>query len=244
MKGVAARLRTFVAAGLLGVATIGGACSGGATPPDDGLLRVVLVVQEGYVVRSVRYEVDSSSGAVIKRGDVGLPGAADGTSFQIALPPGDGETIVVTAASTSGVALRGTSTPFDIKPRWTTIVTVTLPGTSADAGAPPGKVDVNGTISAAARAPSIDFLMVSPLEVAAGSAIEVSVTASAPEAGDSLAYAWTAVPDGLFASASSPSTTYRNSTSGTKVLTITVSDRQIPAPIASVSVAVTISSSQ
>ena len=242
MKGVAARLRTFVAAGLLGVATIGGACSGGATPPDDGLLRVVLVVQEGYVVRSVRYEADSSSGTVIKRGEVGLPGAATGTSFQIALPPGEGDTILVTAVSTSGVPLRGTSKPFDIKPRWTTIVTVTLPGTSADAGAPPGKVDVNGTIAADARAPSIDFLLVSPLEVAADSAIDVSVTASDPEAGDSLAYAWTAVPDGLFASAFAPSTTYRSSTTGTKVLTITVSDRQVLALTASVSVAVTISS--
>jgi hypothetical protein len=242
MKGVAAPLRTVVAAGLLGVATIGGACSEGATPPDGGLLRVALVVQEGYVVRALHYEVDSSSGATIKHGDVALPGAAGGTSFQLALPPGDGDTILVTAVSTSGVALRGTSKPFDIKPRWTTIVTVTLPGASTDAGVPPGKVDVNGTIAAVGLAPSIDFLLVSPLAVLAGGAIEVSATASDPELGDGLAYAWTGAPDGLFASASSPSTTYRSSTIGTKVLTITVSDRQTPALTASVSVDVTISS--
>ena len=240
MGGAAARLRTLFVAGLLVVG--GGGCSGGAAPADDGLLRVVLVVQEGYLVRSVHDEVDSSSGAVIERADVGLPGGAAGTLFQLELPPGDGDTILVTATSTSGVALSGTSKPFDIKPRWTTVVTVALPGASADAGAPPGKIEVTGTIVPGAGAPVIDFLAVSPLDVAVGSPITVSVTASDPEVGDSLSYAWTAAPDGLFAAVSSPSTTYSSSTTGTKVLTITVSDHQTPALTISSSVVVTISS--
>ena len=146
MRGAAARLRMLVATGLLCAVTSGGACSGEPPPADDGLLRVVLVVQDGYVVRSVHHDVDSSNGAGIKHGDVGLPGAATVTSFQLLLPPDEGDTILVTATSTSGVALRGTSKPFDITPRWTTVVTVSLPGGSADAGVPPGNVDVRGTI--------------------------------------------------------------------------------------------------
>jgi hypothetical protein len=151
MRGAAARLRMLVAAGLLCAALSAGACSGEPPTAEDGLLRVALVVQDAYVVRAVHYDVHSSSGAVIKRGDVGLPGAAAGTSFQFPLPPGDGDMILVTATSTSGVALRGTSKPFDIRPRWTTVVTVTLPGLSADAGVPPGTIDVHGTIVPAVR---------------------------------------------------------------------------------------------
>jgi hypothetical protein len=241
MRGAAARLRTVVVVGLLGAATGGGACSGGSAPADDGTLRVALMVQDGYVVRSVHYDVDSSSGAVIKRGDVGLAGGAAGTVFQLELPPADGDTILVTATSTSGAALKATSKPFNVLPRRTTVVSVTLPGMSTDAGAPPGKIEVTGTILATTGAPVIAFLAVSPVDVAAGSLIEVSVTALESEVGDGLSYAWTAAPDGLFAAASSPSTTYGSSTPGTKVLTITVSDHQTPALTTSASVVVTIS---
>ena len=148
MRGVAGRLRTLVAAGILGVATATGACSGGSLPDGDGELRVVLVVEDGYVVRSLRHQVDSATGALIERGDVALPGVTLGTLFQLALPPGSGDTILVTATSTSGVVLKGRSDPFDIEPRRATVVSVTLPGTSADAGAPPGNVQVTGTIGA------------------------------------------------------------------------------------------------
>ena len=185
MRGLAARLRAMLATGLLCVATSGGACSGGTVAADDGLLRAVLeVVQEG-----VRDQIGPLRGRFLDRSrhqarehrparrcsrDV-VPGWRS--------PPGDGDTIsLITATSTSGVALKGTSRPFDIRPRWTTVVTVNLPGASVDAGMPSGTIDVRGTIvPVALEAPSIAFLMVSPLEVAVGSPIEVAVTASDPE---------------------------------------------------------------
>ena len=202
---------------------------------------MALAVQGGYTVNAVSYTVNASpGGAVVKSGTIDVSGAGANISFALELPPGT-DTITLTATSTTGITFTGTSPAFTVVSGQTVGVNVTLTNTIADAGTPPGQVDVNGTIVPGDHPPLITFVVVSPLQIAVGGTVNVSVSATDPDVGDVLSYAWTATPDGSFASATSATTTYSSSTVGTKTLKITVSDNHAPTALtASVSVAVNV----
>ena len=237
------KVRTFLALTALSAAGGLGACSKNepANNNDLGGLKVALAVQGGYTVNSVSYTVNASpGGAVVKSGTIDVSGAGANISFALELSPGT-DTITLTATSTSGVTFTGTSPAFTVVSGQTVGVSVTLTNTVADAGTAPGQVDVNGTIVPGDHPPAITFVVVSPLQIAVGGTVNVSVTATDPDLGDVLSYTWTATPDGSFASATSDTTTFSSSTVGTKTLKITVSDNHAPTALtASVSVAVNV----
>jgi hypothetical protein len=235
VKNLLALTALFAAAGL-------GACSKSGEPTDDlGSLRVALAVQGGYTVNAVSYTVNASSGgAVVKSGTIDVSGAGANVSFALELSPGT-DTITLTATSTSGVTFTGTSPLFTVVSGQTIGVSVTLTNTISDAGTAPGQIDVTGTIVPGDHPPQITFVVVSPLQIAVGGTVNVSVTATDPDLGDVLSYAWTATPDGSFASATSATTTYSSNTVGTKTITITVSDNHSPTALtATVSVPVNV----
>jgi hypothetical protein len=236
------RVRNLLALSALSAAVTLGACSKSGEPTNDpGSLKVALAVPGGYTVNTVSYTVDSSTGAVIKSATIDVSGAGASISFALELPPATGDTITLTATSTSGVVFSGTSPPFNVISGQTTLVSVTLTNTVADAGTAPGQVDVNGTIVPGNHPPQITFLVVSPLQIVVGGTINVSVSATDPDLGDVLTYAWTATPDGTFASATSATTTYSSSTAGSKTITITVNDNHSPTSLTAIaSVPVTV----
>ena len=236
------KVRNLLALTALSAAVGLGACSRSSEPGNDvGGLKVALAVQGGYTVNSVSYTVNASpGGAVVKSGAVDVSGAGASISFALELPPGT-DTITLTAASTTGVTFTGTSPAFTVVSGQTVGVSVTLTNTVADAGTAPGQVDVNATIVPGDHPPQLTFVVVSPLQIAVGGTVNVSVTATDPDVGDVLSYAWTATPDGAFASATSDTTTFSSGTVGTKTLKITVSDNHAPTALAtSVSVAVNV----
>ncbi len=130
------------------------------------------------------------------------------------IPVGSGYTI--TLATADGICT-GSAT-FDVVENQTTTVTVPIQCTST----PPkrGNVLVNGTFL---TCPTISSMVVSPTSVAVGSTIQVN--ASAKDLGQgTLTYAWTATNDGTFANPAVAKTTYMCATTGTKTLTIMVSN--------------------
>ena len=237
------KVRSLLALTALSAAVGWGACSKSSEPANSDLggLKVALAVQGGYTVNTVSYTVNASpGGAVVKSGTIDVSGAGANISFALELPPGT-DTITLTATSTSGVTFTGTSPAFTVVSGQTVGVNVTLTNTISDAGTAPGQVDVNGTIVPGDHTPQITFVIVSPLQIAVGGTVNVSVSATDSDVGDVLSYAWTATPDGSFAAATSATTTYSSSTVGTKTLKITVSDNHSPTALtASVSVAVNV----
>ena len=130
------------------------------------------------------------------------------------IPVGSGYTI--TLATADGICT-GSAT-FDVVENQTTTVTVPIQCTTT----PPkrGNVLVNGTFL---TCPTVSSMVVSPTSVAVGSTIQVN--ASAKDLGQgTLTYAWTATSDGTFANPAVAKTTYMCATTGTKTLTITVSN--------------------
>ena len=212
-------------------------CSKGGAPDNSGKLTVALVAPGGYTINTVSYEVDAAGGAVIRSGTVDVSGPGANLSFALDLPAATGDTITLAATSTTGVIFTGTSPPFNVVSGQTTLVSVTLTNTISGAGGAPGQIQVTGTIVPANNPPSITFLIVSPLQVAVGTPIDVTVTAADAD-GDALTYLWTASPDGAFAAPSSAATTFSSSTAGTKTLTITVSDVHGATAVASVPVTI------
>jgi hypothetical protein len=219
------KVRKLLALTALSAAVALGACSKSNEPTDHGSLNVALVVPGGYTVNSVSYTVNATGGAVITTGTVDVGAAGSSLSFFLELPPGTGDTITLTATSTSGITFTGTSTPFNVVSGQTTLVSVTLTNTLGGAAGASGSISVTGTIVPASRV-SITSLSVSPLQVAIGTPVSLTVAASDANTVDTLTYAWTATPDGAFAAPSATSTTYTGSTVGTKTLTITVTDNQ------------------
>jgi collagen type VII alpha len=219
------KVRNLLALTALSAAVAFGACSKSSEPTDHGSLNVALAVPGGYTVNSVSYTVNATGGAVITTGTVDVSAAGSSLSFFLELPPGTGDTITLTATSTSGVTFTGTSTPFNVVSSQTTLVSVTLTNTLGGAAGASGSISVTGTIVPASRV-SITSLSVSPLQVAIGTPVSLTVAATDANAVDTLTYAWTATPDGAFAAPSASSTTYTGSTVGTKTLTITVTDNQ------------------
>ncbi len=129
------------------------------------------------------------------------------------IPVGSGYTI--TLATADGICT-GSAT-FDVVASQTTTVAVPIQCSTTP---PRGSVSVTGTFLAC---PTVGSMVVSPTSVAVGSTIQVNASAQNLGQG-TLTYAWTATSDGTFANPATAMTTYLCATTGTKTLTITVSN--------------------
>src|SRR5437764_1264848 len=117
------KVRNLLALTALSAAVGLGACSKSSEPAKDlGGLKVALAVPGGYTVNNVTYTVNSSTGAVIRTAALDFSGAGATLSFALELPPGTGDTITLTATSTSGVVFTGTSPAFNVISGQTTFV--------------------------------------------------------------------------------------------------------------------------
>ncbi|MES1207010.1 MAG: hypothetical protein ABUS79_13820, partial [Pseudomonadota bacterium] len=232
MTHATTRKAALIAAGILIAGALAASCSRGGGPvasSDVGTVKLALVTPGGFTINSVNYQLLTSTSAVLSSGTINVSNPGATVSFDLVVPPGSGYTVHLSAVSTSGRTFSGTSLPFNVVSGQTTLVSVTLTD-AATPGVTPGTVIVNGTIVPGDTAPTITSVVVAPAQTAVGGPISVSVTASDPDIGDTLTYAWTATA-GSFANPTAQSTTYTSNVAGTQTLTITVSDNHSPTAI-------------
>jgi hypothetical protein len=194
-----------------------------------GEIQVALSLPDGTTIDSVTWKVLSSSSAEIASGTLNTTGSRT-PSFISSLPAGAGDTIVMTASTTGGVSCIGTSSPFTIIAGQSTTVNldVVCENTPADGGTL-GSVVVSSTLVPGDHCPGLTEWFISPQATTGSSPIDVSVSGSDADVGDTLSYAWTATA-GSFTSPSSAMTQYTCAATGPQTLTVAISDNHMPTP--------------
>jgi hypothetical protein len=93
-----------------------------------------------------------------------------------------------------------------------------------------GHVEIGVTIAAADHCPSITSAVAAPIRTSVGGAVDVRATATDPDPGEILSYAWAEAAD--FASPDASATVYHCPRSGPQTLIVTVTDNHQPTPCA------------
>jgi hypothetical protein len=91
-----------------------------------------------------------------------------------------------------------------------------------------GHVEIATTFVSGDNCPSITSAVAAPAETSVGGQISVAVTATDPDSGDTLTYAWT--PAEGFENPHGTATSYTCTSAGTAALVVTVSDNHAPTP--------------
>ncbi|HXJ21189.1 MAG TPA: LamG-like jellyroll fold domain-containing protein [Polyangia bacterium] len=205
----------------------------------EGELRLGLAVG-GTSIASVHYVIQSSSAppVTLASGDVNVSGPGGNASVDVALPPGTGCQVTLSADIVPPTGdpnyCNGASARFNVVAGQPTVVNVQM--VCGDIlGQSTGQVDVNATVVAGDHCPSLTAAMASPaVTTTPGATIDVSGTASDPDAGDTLTFTWTAtagsfaMPTTAGSSGASSATTYTCTSGGQQVLTLTVTDNHLP----------------
>jgi len=224
-----ARTLTLLAAAGLFASAAAVNCS--KSPSDDlGHLNLALTLPGGIQINSVSYLVTSSGGATLLTGSFDVSNPSATPSLDLVLPPASGDRITLTATSVSPTPVQtftGSAT-FNVISGGVTTVPVTLTN-SLTPVTPPGTVLVNGVIVPGNNPPVIASVVVAPATQGTNAPIGVTVVATDAD-GDTLTFAWSATPDGSFASPALASTSYSSPNGGTKTLRITVTDNHVPTP--------------
>ncbi|HLK93028.1 MAG TPA: hypothetical protein VKZ18_24250 [Polyangia bacterium] len=191
------------------------ACAGNA--PDAGSTSVGFVLPNGANLQTVAYLVLAPDSSVVLSGSEDVSDAQATLSLTLNLPPGRGDVLEITAFTSTGTSCGGSSRPFDVVPGQSTSVNLVLRcGGPAAVGADHcPQVSIQTPDPAAAPAP--------------GGSLSVAATASDPDSGDVLSFAWSATA-GTFADATAPTTDYVCTTAGNETLVLTVDDHHQPAP--------------
>ena len=109
----------------------------------------------------------------------------------------------------------------------TVVVLSLLAGCGGGAGAS-GRVEVATAFVPGDDCPSITSAVVGSAQTSVGATVSVAASATDPDPGDRLSYAW--APAAAFANADAPATTFACSAAGRTKLTVTVSDNHAPTP--------------
>ncbi len=112
--------------------------------------------------------------------------------------------------------------------RVSTIVLLALLGGCGRGAAASGKVDIATAFAPADDCPSITSAVAGPAQTSVGGGVGVAVTATDPDPGDRLSYAWS--PSSAFANPGAAATTFSCPAAGRQKLTVTVSDNHAPTP--------------
>jgi hypothetical protein len=213
---------------LIGLLSVGcmGEMKGGGGPA--GEVRLALSLPDGTSVNSVSWKILSATSSVIVSGTLVTSGSQR-PSFIASLPPAIGDTVNMTATTSSGAACAGTSSPFNVVAGQSVTVNVNIPceGTTADGGI--GSVVVSGTIVPGDHCPTLTSWLITPQATGVADPIGVTVSAADSDSGDTLSYAW-AASAGTFADPSSATTQYHCGPTGTEQLSVQVSDNHTPVP--------------
>lgn len=215
---------SFAKATVLALASICGSaavvgCSTGSDQLAQGSVGEVglnLTIAPGVVVDAVTFTVTGNGITPITNT---IPVANLGSTVSAViggLPAGTGYNITLSAVSVDGKTNCGGSAPFSVVAGQTTSVSIALqcrgPQTT-------GGVQVGGTFN---NCPTVDALVVFPLEVTIGTPISVFSGASDVD-GNMLTTSWSAT-SGSFADAAAANTSYSCGLKGSQTLTVTVSD--------------------
>jgi hypothetical protein len=214
---------------LAGSAVLAG-CGQGMDNNNYGQLSVALALPGGVTVNSVAWRVLSSTNAVLASGTTNTSNPSSTPSVNVSIPPGTGDTVVMTATTSDSVACTGTSAPFNVTAGQSSAVAVNVLCGTNDSTPNLGSVVVSGVLVAGDNCPVLTSWVLSPQQTAAnGGTIDVAVTATDADTGETLAYAWTAT-SGSFVSASSASTQFTCGPAGQPTLSVAVSDNHSPTP--------------
>jgi hypothetical protein len=232
---------------LAGIALLGGALDPGCAKslgPSAGDVRLALVLPQGSAVDTVSYLVLSSSGATMAGPgtlDVSDPGATLTLHVVVpATPAGDpGDTVKLSATTSTGVACSGTSAAFPVLAGVTVEVGVTFTCGTATEPTPTSSVGITATIVEGDHCPSITSGVASPATTSVGGTIGLVVTASDADPGETLSYAW--APAASFTNPAASATLFKCVSAGTQSLTVTVSDNHTPPCSTTASLTVTCS---
>ena len=203
-------------------------CSKGSSPSSLGDVKLAFSLPDGLTINSVSYQVLSSSSATLLQGSINTSDKNATVSLDLALPASTGDTIKLTATTTSGVSCTGTSTPFNIVSGSATSVNMGLACGGGSASSIPGTVIVNANVTEGDNCPSITSASVAPAQTSVGGTIAVAATGTDPDATDMVTFAWG--PATNFANPTAASTTYTCTTAGAQTITLTISDNRAPSP--------------
>jgi len=213
------QLAAVVAAALIGLTALG--CDSPATPAGGGEATIAFALPGGVALNSVNYSVFSSSDAVVASGTIDTHDPNATASVDIVLAPGTGDTVTLSAVTSTGLSCQGTSAPFDIASGQVTPVQVTLVcgGSSTPTGR--GEVEITANL-ADVRCPSVTSGVVAPAQTSVGGQIQVSITASAMSPSDVLTFAWS--PAANFAQPNANDTVFTCLSSGLQLLSVVIID--------------------
>jgi hypothetical protein len=205
-------------------------CVGEKAPEGDlGQMRLALTLPDGESVSNVSWKVFSSSNAVVASGSLNTSGSRT-ISFISSMAPGMGDTVEMTAMTSTGVSCMGTSSAFNVVAGQSVPVSVNLQCdvTPSDAGAL-GSVVVSGAIVPGDHCPTLSSYFISPQQTMGSAPIDVTVMGGDSDQGDMLTYAWTA-SSGTFANAAAATTQYTCGATGMQTLTVAITDDHAPTP--------------
>ncbi|HVU49499.1 MAG TPA: hypothetical protein VHL80_02370 [Polyangia bacterium] len=205
-------------------------CAGDKAPGGDlGEMRLALTLPDGESVSSVSWQVLSSSSAVVASGMLNTSGNRS-ISFISSMPPGMGDTVTMSAMTSTGVSCMGTSSAFNVVAGQSVPVSVNLQcDVSPGDGGVLGSVVVSGAIVPGDHCPTLASYFISPQGTMGSTPIDVTVTGADSDPGDTLTYAWTA-SSGTFANAAVATTEYTCGATGMQTLTVAITDDHAPTP--------------
>lgn len=221
------RRGTIVLAGVL----LAAGCTNerAANDPNVGEVQLALMLPDGTAISSVDWKILAASSSVVAMGTLNTLGTRS-PSFIASLASGTGYTVNMTATTSQNTTCSGTSSAFNVTGGQATPVSVNLlcSGSVADAGTL-GSVVVTGTVVPGDHCPALTGWFITPQATTGTAPIDVSVTASDADMGETLTFAWTAT-SGLFSSAGKSTTQYTCGTTGAQTLTVAITDSHTPAP--------------
>ena len=190
----------------------------GEVDPCLSALRINLEV-DGAVINEVDYEItgDRIEESIVGTINTSAPGStASVETFGLPPDPNEGYLVTMVATSVDRMLKCGGSAPFSVEIGRSTSVEVMLHCKGAEQF---GGVRVNGELNIC---PELDKVIVAPLQVASGYALEVEANGT-DEEGDSLEYLWTAT-DGAFDDPNAAETVFVCGETVEEQLTIEISD--------------------
>lgn len=182
---------------------------------ETGSVGLRLTLPGGELVTSLSWQILSGA-EVVQSGALALDSGTQ-ASFAVGDLPASFYTIDLSGTSSDGLVTCAGSGTFTIAPRRTTLASVNLQCATAAVDA--GAVAVTTTFNDCATWQSVS---VTSSEVAAGSTVTLTATATAPNS-SAITYQWSA-PSGTFGSPTSGMTTFTSGAPGTIPITLVVGD--------------------
>jgi len=231
-SGTRSPMRGLVLAILLSCGAVHAGCG---NPPGDsrGQVQLALSLPGAVGISSVDWKVFSaaSSTVAVASGTIDTSSGSATASVNLSLAPGSGYTVNLTTTTSDGIPCSGTSPAFNVTPGASFVpVAVIIACGNVTPSPGVGQIVVTGTVVAGDSCPVLASSVISPEATAAdGGTIDVTVSATDADPGESIAYAWTATA-GSFSSPHAATTQYLCGPAGAESLSVAITDDHVPTP--------------